>query len=253
MDRIGPRDFQLVFLNRPANEPRFGRLRGIVLERSAGWRVRVHLQQVGRPIEIAHRLYTARLIELVANVELLHTAAGAQQCDEVAARRATPCAEVVAVEFVLRGVCTQPADGRFAILNLGRENRLATQPVADARDGIAALQLSDGPDLLLASRRPTAAVNPDDERQRPIRFLRQIKIQQQSLFANARIFQIALDLDARRHLRLLSRSLRLLGRRFNRQTKSKHLHYAPNPNSAKVRWHGRLLAGDLIQYVCVSS
>src|SRR5262245_66586115 len=99
----------------------------------------VHLQQIGRSVEIAHCLHSARLVEVLADIELFHFAARAQERNEVSTGGATPRPEMLWIEAVLICVRPQPAHGAFAVFNLGGKNGFATESIADAGHGITEL------------------------------------------------------------------------------------------------------------------
>ena len=100
-----------------------------------------HRRQVRGTEPVDDALHAAGLVEVppasLSRVELLHAAGGAEQGDQVAAGRGAPDADAVRVEVVLRGVGPQPADGRLAVFDLGREDGVLAQAVVDAGHGVA--------------------------------------------------------------------------------------------------------------------
>ena len=147
-------------------------------------------------------LHAAGLVEVPAlALQLLHVAGGAEHGDQVAAGRGAPDADVVGVEVVLGGVGPQPADGRLAVLDLGREDGVLAQAVVDAGHGVALGGQRHGGAALFAAGPPGPAVNPDDQRQPALGLLGQVEVQAVSLVAALNILEVPQGLDARRDLR----------------------------------------------------
>src|SRR6516164_3036968 len=126
-------------------------------------------------------------------------------------RASAPDAAVSAIEVVHLGIGPQPANRGFAILDLGREDGMLTEPVADAGDGEALAGEEDAWAAALAAGPPAAAVNPDHDRQRPLALFGQIQIELLPLMPARHILQIAQYLDAVRQFWLCPRRRRCKG------------------------------------------
>src|SRR5262249_19906637 len=90
-----------------------------------------------------------------------------------AARRAAPAADPLGVEVITLGLGPEIADGAPAILDLGREHRLAAQAIFDAgTEGAALGERSElGNAAVLVAGLPAAAVNPHQDRHAALRLL----------------------------------------------------------------------------------
>jgi len=150
------------------------------------------VQEIGGTEPIHHRLNPARFFQIV-NVafELGHAAARAQQRHQVTAGRGAPGGKFVRVQVVFDGVGPQPAHGRLAVVNLGRELRFLAETVSHVCDRVAVPgkgQRRAG--AILAARQPGAAVNPNDERHRFLSLLGNVKVEPHRPAAALTIFQI---------------------------------------------------------------
>ena len=94
----------------------------------------VLVDEIDRPAVVDHRLDEARLTLMRAIACVIRVLAGhPQQHSKVAAGRIAEGADVVRVEVVVPGVGPQPSDGGLAVVERGRERRLAGEPVVDRR------------------------------------------------------------------------------------------------------------------------
>ena len=153
--------------------------------------MRVHLQEVGRTEVIHHRLHAAGLIEISADIELLRVARRAEHCGQVPARRTSPGGEAIRIDPVFGGVRPEPADSRFAVLDLSGENGVLAQPIVDRGDRETLCEVFQRHPLFLAAHPESATVDVNDQRQ--IRaVLRQIQVQLLALVATGHIRQIAM-------------------------------------------------------------
>ena len=179
-----------------------------------------HGQHFGRAEEIDDALDAAGLVEVAALVKLLNAAGGAQHGDQVPAGRFAPDADVVGIEVILGGVGPQPADGRLAIFDLGREEGVLAEAVVDGGHGVPLGDQGHGRAVFFAARLPSPAVNPDDQRQPARGLLGQIDVQAISLVAVGHVGEVPQDLDA----------LRLCGRRADPRQRHRHCkHTEPCP------------------------
>src|SRR5262245_32182363 len=146
-------------------------------------------------------------------VPIFHVGADAQQRYEMSACRRAPDANAVRVEVVFLRVGAQVADSSLAVLDLGGERRMLTEPIVDRCGGIAVLEQSQRRSAaVLVTDRPGAAVNPHDQRERPLPF-RDVNVELVALVRT--IFEVALDPGPLRQLSsffLLLDFLLLLGR-----------------------------------------
>jgi hypothetical protein len=84
---------------------------------------------------------------------------------------------MVRVEVVFCGVSPQPAYGRLAVLDLGREDGVLAEPIVDARCGISLASQPYGGAVILVAGLPGPAMNPDDNRKPSSRLLGQIEVE----------------------------------------------------------------------------
>jgi len=108
-------------------------------------------------------------------------------------RRCAPGAEAFRVDIILACICPQPADSRFAVLKLGREDCVLAQSVIDAGDRIASADKPPGRAVAFITPQPGTAVHPDYQRHRPAVacLLMQIQIQLVALVAIRDVFNVA--------------------------------------------------------------
>lgn len=96
--------------------------------------------EIGGAEVVADGLNAAGLIEMIANVKCFHIATGADECSEVPTCGTAPGTEACGVDLIRRGVCSQPADGSFAVFDLRGENGMAAEAVINAGDGVTAFE-----------------------------------------------------------------------------------------------------------------
>ena len=160
-----------------------------------------HRREIRRTKPVNDALHAARLVEVPAlALKFLDVARRAEQRHQVAASRRAPDADVVGVDVMLGGVGSQPADRRFAVLDLCREDGVLAEAVIDARHGVALSDQEDGRAVVLAARRPTAAMNPADQRQPALGLFGQVQVEVVPLVAAWDILDIPQDLDTGREL-----------------------------------------------------
>jgi hypothetical protein len=178
-------------------------------------------QEVGRTAERHDTTDPAGLIGRTATAfQRFHSAAGAEQVDQMAAGRAAPHADPLGIDVVLVRVGAQPADGRLAVVDLRGPDGFAAEPVADRRPDVVpgGHERQHPPDAAgFVAAAPPAAVNEDDQRQRFVGCrLRQDEIELQRPSAAVAVDDVPVDDDFVRCAaarRLLPRLSRLLGER----------------------------------------
>ena len=187
------------------------------------------------PNQFDHRLHAAGLVEVACVAfEVLHASRGAQQGHQVATGGGAPDADVIGVEVVLLGVGPQPADGRFAIFDLGGEHGVLAQAVVDAGRGVALAYQRYGGATVLVAVLPASAVNPDHQRQGMLGgLLRQVEVEFLQFMSAGDVGQVFEYLDARRRA-LFFRPLRRLGRLRSLPTQQDRQSHRPN----RVSSHG---------------
>ncbi len=94
-------------LDRAADQLRLGRVRHI-MNLAVRQPLGVHLQEVGRPEEIEHRLDAARLIEVLAHLKVAFVADRAQHRRQVTTRRLAPGREAQRIEPIDMGTSLYP-------------------------------------------------------------------------------------------------------------------------------------------------
>ena len=90
------------------------------------------MEEISWPEKIDHALHGAGLVEIGADVEGFGIAGDAEQRDEMPSRRLAPDADALGIDIVLPRVGAEPADRRFAILDLGGEGRVLAEAVFNA-------------------------------------------------------------------------------------------------------------------------
>src|SRR5262249_3377461 len=115
-------------------------------------------------------------------------------------RRLADDADLVRVEVVLPGVGPDPADGRLAVVDLRRPDRLPGEAVADSDAGIfAAGDVARQPAVTAGAvaAQPGPAVDVDDHRQGPVVPGRpgQQQVQPLPRVVRARVGDVGLQLD----------------------------------------------------------
>src|SRR5262245_48012721 len=113
----------------------------------------------------------------------------------MAARRATRYGDLIWVNSQLLGVCPQPADCAFHILNGGWKGRLPCETIASGRDNIAVLGKFGAVvviDLTVAAS-PTAAMKEQNRRKGVRPLIRRIKVKLKCFVAAFSKFNIFLD------------------------------------------------------------
>ena len=142
----------------------------------------VHGEEIRRSEPVDRHLHVAR-VPLVAQRRVVEQGLSRRHRDHrgvVSARRATPGHHAVRVEPVLMAMRPQPADGGFYILQTGRKDGLAAQPVVDAHHGVAtgeAAQERQHLDVTLVPDRKRAAVDVQHYRERTFAGLRQVDVE----------------------------------------------------------------------------
>jgi len=94
-------------------------------------------KEIGGAEEIDDALDGAGLAEIWAGVEVCGLAGDAEEGDEVAAGGGAPDADAAGIDAILGGVGAEPADGGFAILDLGGKGGILAKAVLDAGGGVA--------------------------------------------------------------------------------------------------------------------
>ena len=123
-------------------------------------------------------------------------AGGVRQIGAEDLKRRADDAEVIRVEAVFGGVGPEEADGRLAVLDLSGEQGLATEAVVNGGDGVATFEMAHGRVAAgLAAALPSAAVDPDDQRQRAIGLSGAVEVKFVA-FAMGAVFEVALDAGA---------------------------------------------------------
>ncbi len=150
--------------------------------------------EIGGAEVVADGLDAAGLVEVFADIERFHVAGGADECGEVAPCGTAPDAEAGGIDVVGGGVGAEPADGGFAVFDLGGEDGVAAEAVVDAGDGVSALDpiLAEGLAVFLAAALPSAAVDPDDEWCRVFGFFRQVEVEGVAFVAAFGVGEIAM-------------------------------------------------------------
>ncbi len=87
---------------------------------------------------------------------------GAEVGHEMAAGGGAPEGDAGGVDVVLFGVGTEPAEGGFAVVDVGGEGGFLGVAVADAGAGVALLDEGEDGGLFFRAGSPGAAVDPDD-------------------------------------------------------------------------------------------
>ena len=122
------------------------------------------MQEVGRTVEVDDALNRAGLVEVRAHIESGLVTRRAEEGNEVAARRFARRADMGGIKVVFPGVGAEPADRGFAVLDLRGENGVLAEAVPDAGDRAARSRERDARTRVAIAHRPTAAVDPNEER-----------------------------------------------------------------------------------------
>jgi hypothetical protein len=133
--------------------------------------------------------------------EVGNSGGGAQHCGQMPAGRRTPCADSVAIEPELVGVCPQPPHSRLAVLDLRGEDRLLAQSIVDARNRIPMrrqLECAIAFGTRSATRPEGAGMNPDNDGQESCPLGRAIQVQKEVLRSCLPIHDAPLHLKAGR-------------------------------------------------------
>src|SRR5262249_50910684 len=127
--RSGPGDLLLI-LDPAADQLALRGIRAVVIHLALAV---LHGEYVRGAEQVHDALHPAARVLVFAHgaFPILVPAAGAEHGDQMPARRLADDADLVRVEVVFLGVGTNPADGRLAVVDLGRPDRLAREPVAD--------------------------------------------------------------------------------------------------------------------------
>ena len=105
---------------------------------------------------------------------------------------------MIRVQVVFGGVGAQPADGGFAVLNLGGEDGVLAQAVIDRGHGVTPGQIVQGRPHFLAAASPGAAMDIDNQRQ-VLAVLRQIQVELLARVPIGHISQVPIGRGALRH------------------------------------------------------
>jgi hypothetical protein len=95
------------------------------------------MEEIGGAKEIDDALDGAGLVKVRADVEVGDLPCHAEEGDEVAAGGGAPNADAGGIDVVLPGVGAEPADGGFAILDLGGKGGVLAETVLDAGGDVA--------------------------------------------------------------------------------------------------------------------
>ncbi len=190
-DGIGASGFIFVLLDGTTDQVRFGRVSGIVLH-STRKAVRVHLEEIGGAVIVHDGLDTAGDGEIIADFEFGYSTRGAQHGGQVAACGVTPGGKVGWVQAVSGSVRPEPADGSFAVLNLGGKNRVLAQAVADGSQGVAFRQVLERDGHLLVAHPEGATMDVNNQRQ-VCGVWGQVKIQALARMALLHVRQVAMN------------------------------------------------------------
>ena len=134
------------------------------------------MNEVGRAEEVDDALDGAGLVEVSTGIEIAGVAGDAEEGDEMAACGAAPDADAALVDTVFFGMDAEPADGGFAIFDLGGEDGVLAEAVFDAGGCVTEREQGARGAIVLVACGPSAAVYPDDERKRGGGLLGEIKV-----------------------------------------------------------------------------
>ena len=141
-------EFQIL-LDEGADQLVFGGLGGVVIH---GGGVVRHAGDAGGAIPIDDGLDAGGGV-VTGGTEIGH---------EMAAGGGAPEGDAGGVDIVFFGVGAEPAEGGFAVVDVGGEGGFLGVPVADAGAGVALLDEGEDWRLFLGAGAPGAAVDPDD-------------------------------------------------------------------------------------------
>ena len=195
-----------LFLDGTADEPGFRRIGRVV--GNAGIRTGLggHREEVGRAEPVAHSLDAGRLGGIFTLVPLLHIARGTEHGDEMTASGTAPNADSRGIDMEFLRICAQPAEGGLAVFDLCREWRVLAETVGDAGNGESILQEGQRGCAILAAIAPSAAVNPDDERERLFHFFGKVHIEHPARAAAGDVFDVAPCSESRGQRDILRRA-----------------------------------------------
>ena len=166
--------FLLGFLNGCADEFAFGGI-GCVVNDLAG--VVIHLQKGARSVAVDDRLHPGGFSQVLTQftLEILQTAAGSEHRSKVTACGSSPDRNLFGVDPEFLGPSPQPADRRFAIMNLSGPLSLFAQPVTNGGSDVAPSGNEGWNSVgavaaFLVATTPSTPMDPNDERERFVFF-----------------------------------------------------------------------------------
>ena len=172
------------------------------------------VEEIGWAEPVYDGLHTTGLLEVIDGTFQFGSATGdAEQGDEMAAGGCAPGDEFVRVEVVFFGIRAEPADGSFAVVDLGGEFGFLTQAVSDLGDCVTVFQKAQSrARIVFAALHPCAAMNPDDEWEGFFGFFGKVQIKVHSPTAGVAIFQVLEHFCSGWERRLAGRLCRELNR-----------------------------------------